>query len=101
MFPVLLVNSGRRGFKHLTMSKFIILHQSSLDEDGAPTREINAIDVNVDSIELVYESVRPFRNSTISFRGNNHMCADFDETVQEVRDLLMEKCIPGKSYETR
>lgn len=82
------------------MSKFIILHQSSLDEDGAPTREINAIDVNVDSIECLYESTRPFRNSEITFVGNN-MAASFDETVQEVRDLLVGKCIPGKSYETR
>lgn len=83
------------------MSKFIILHQSALDEDGAPTREVNAIDVNVDSIELLYESARPFRNSTISFIGGSDMTASFDETVQEVRDLLTGKCIPGKSYETR
>lgn len=85
----------------MTMSKFIILHQSSLDEDGAPTREVNAIDVNVDSIELLCESTRPFRNSTISFRGGGDMTASFDETVQEVRNLIAEKCIPGKSYETR
>lgn len=81
------------------MSKFIILHQSSLDEDGAPTREVNAIDVNVNSIELLCESVSPFRNSTISFR--DHMSADFDETIQQIRDLIVGKCIPGKSYETR
>lgn len=83
------------------MSKFIILHQSSLDEDGAPTREINAIDINVDSIEGLYESRRPFRNSVISFRGGGDMTASFDETVQEIRDLIVGKCVPGKSYETR
>ena len=83
------------------MSKFIILHQSSLDEDGAPTREVNAIDVNVDSIEAIYKSVRPFRNSVISFRDGGDMSASFDETVQEVRDLIVGKCIPGKSYETK
>ena len=83
------------------MSKFIILHQSTLDEDGAPTRKILTIDVNVDNIEFVYESERPFRKSEVSFVSNNHLAADFDETVQEVRDLLTGKCIPGKSYETR
>lgn len=83
------------------MSKFIILHQSALDEDGAPTRERNAIDVNVDSIEALYESTRPFRNSVISFRGHEDWTASFDETVQEIRDLIVGKCIPGKSYETR
>ena len=85
----------------MTMSKFIILHQSLLDEDGAPTREINAIDLNVDSIEALYESTRPFRNSAISFRGGGDMIASFDETVQEIRDLIVGKCVPGKSYETR
>lgn len=83
------------------MSKFIILHQSTLDEDGAPTREINAIDINVDSIEALYESRLPFRNSVISFRGHDDRTASFDETVLEVRYLLTGKCIPGKSYETR
>lgn len=82
------------------MSKFIILHQTKLDEDGAPMREINAIDVNVDTIELLYESIRPFRNSEISFVGDNGMTACFDETVQEIRNLIAGKCISGKSYET-
>ena len=77
------------------------MHQSTLDEDGAPTRERNAIDVNVDSIEALYESTRPFRNSVISFRGHEDWTASFDETVQEIRDLIVGKCIPGKSYETR
>ena len=83
------------------MSKFIILHQSSLDEDGAPTREMLTIDVNIDSIETIFESARPFRNSAISFRGGNMIAASFNETVQEIRDLIVGKCIPGKSYETR
>lgn len=83
------------------MSKFIILHQSLLDEDGAPTREINAIDINVDSIEMLFKSIRPFRNSVIAFREGGDMTANFDETVQEVRDLIVGKCIPGKSYETK
>lgn len=82
------------------MSKFIILHQSSLDEDGAPTREMLTIDVNIDSIEAICESARPFRNSVISFREGD-MTASFNETVQEIRDLIVGKCIPGKSYETR
>ena len=77
------------------------MHQSTLDEDGAPTRERNAIDVNVDNIEALYESTRPFRNSVISFRGHEDWTASFDETVQEIRDLIVGKCIPGKSYETR
>lgn len=82
------------------MSKFIILHQSSLDKDGAPTREMLTIDVNIDSIEAICESARSFRNSVISFRGGD-MTASFNETVQEIRDLIVGKCIPGKSYETR
>lgn len=83
------------------MSKFIILHQSALDEDGAPTREMLTIDVNIDSIEAICESASPFRNSVISFRGRDNYTASFDETVQEIRDLIVGKCIPGKSYETR
>jgi hypothetical protein len=83
------------------MSKFIILHQSTLDEDGAPTRETIAIDVNVDSIGLITTSSRPFRNSQITFVNQDDLAASFDETVQEIRNLIAGKCIPGKSYETR
>lgn len=83
------------------MSKFIILHQCSLDEDGAPTRETLTIDVNVDSIEFITTSSRPFRNSQITFANQDDLAVSFDETVQEIRDLIVGKCIPGKSYETR
>ncbi len=90
---------GRQGFKHLTMSKFIILHQSVRDEDGAPTREVYTIDVNVDSIELLLASKEPFRNSTISFKGREG-AASFDESVNEIRWLISNPCISGRSYET-
>lgn len=81
------------------MSKFIILHQSVRDEDGAPTREVYTIDVNVDSIELLVASKEPFRKSTISFRGKEG-CVSFNESVNEVRFLISNPCISGRSYET-
>ena len=76
------------------------MHQSVRDEDGAPTREVYTIDVNIDSIELLLASKEPFRKSTICFKGKENG-ASFNESVDEIRRLISGPCISGKSYETK
>ena len=79
------------------MSQFITLHQLVLDDDGAPTRETRCADINVDAIELIGTTSKPFHNSEIMFRGVNRSIPVI-ETVAEIRKLIQNPSKTGKSY---
>lgn len=79
------------------MTQFIVLHYLVLDDDGAPIRELRKASVNVDAIETLTETSKPFHNSEIVFRGVNRS-ASFTETVDEVRKLIQNPSKRGKTY---
>lgn len=78
------------------MTKFIVVHQYPLDEDGAPIGKTYEIDVNVDSIMMIVKTTTPFHKSAIMRTDGSLL--DVVEPITEIRKLISEPSVHGKSY---